>query len=71
MRRADQMLSSVLCSEKQRSVLRTGRIFDTPPLKGYTFVDFRLRSSTPVISATSVCACIRPSQAGPLLLERK
>ena len=29
-----------------RSVLRTGRIFDTPPLEGYTFVYFGSRRST-------------------------
>jgi hypothetical protein len=27
-----------------RSVLRTGRIFDTPPLKGLTFASDRYRS---------------------------
>ncbi len=28
------------------SALRAGRSFDAPSLEGYTFVDFRLRSST-------------------------
>ena len=28
------------------AALRAGRIFDTPPLEGYTFVNFRLRRST-------------------------
>jgi hypothetical protein len=52
-----------------RSALRAGRIFDTPPLKGYTFVNFRLRSSTARFSTTSDCACIRRKQALPLALE--
>ena len=53
------------------SALRAGRIFDTPSLKGYTFVNFRLRSSTPLISTTSVCVCIRRKHMGlPLMEER-
>jgi hypothetical protein len=31
---------------ERSSALRAGRIFDTPSLEGYTFVDSRLRSST-------------------------
>jgi hypothetical protein len=34
----------VISGFQVRSVLRTGRIFDTPPLKGLTFASERLQS---------------------------
>ena len=48
MHRADASVSciplGVISGFQVRSVLRTGRIFDTPPLKGLTFASERLQS---------------------------
>jgi hypothetical protein len=45
--------------EEGSSALRAGRIFDTPSLEGYTFVDFRLPSSTRRFSMRSVDVRLR------------
>ena len=51
------ILHSILCRSKNGASHRKN--FDTPPLKGYTFVNSRLPSSTLQFSTTSLCARIR------------